>query len=296
MFWVWRCCSWLLWLLLVWTSLDHLPPDPPLPSAGPPNISLFFFPFPPPFRSFCVSLALNFGGVQNARTLNAHIWALGLSCETPAAPPDRAAGARTQQPENSKRAHLRAPAIQNTTTREDPQRDTETAKWWREREEKARNFELPTLRGPTLRGPHPSGPHPSGSCPHLAKPHLAKTAFGQFWCFSVLAKFSVVVVVACCCCCCFSWLLLLLLLLLVVVVIVVPGCCLLLPVGACFGGRIHFHPKSISSTDTFIQTRFHPKHFHPILTLSSNDTFNQDSFIQQQFHPMNFSSNDIFIQ
>ena len=40
-------------------------------------------------------------------------------------------------------------------------------------------------------------------------------------------------------------------------------------------GRMHFHPKSISSTDTFIQTRFHPKHFHPILTLSSNDTFIQ---------------------
>ena len=35
-------------------------------------------------------------------------------------------------------------------------------------------------------------------------------------------------------------------------------------------GRIHFHPKSISSTDTFIQTRFHP------MTLSSNfDTFIQ---------------------
>ena len=41
-----------------------------------------------------------------------HIWALGLSCETPAAPPDRAAGARTRQPENSKRAHFRAPALQ----------------------------------------------------------------------------------------------------------------------------------------------------------------------------------------
>ena len=27
-----------------------------LASAGPPKISLFFFPFPPPFRSFCVSL------------------------------------------------------------------------------------------------------------------------------------------------------------------------------------------------------------------------------------------------
>ena len=37
---------------------------------------------------------------------------LGLSCEAPAAPPDRAAGARTRQPENSKRAHFRAPALQ----------------------------------------------------------------------------------------------------------------------------------------------------------------------------------------
>ena len=34
-------------------------------------------------------------------------------------------------------------------------------------------------------------------------------------------------------------------------------------------GRIHFHPKSISSTDTFIQTRFHP------MTLSSKNGFIQ---------------------
>ena len=41
-----------------------------------------------------------------------------------------------------KRAHLRAPAFENTTKiqREDTQRDTERAKRWREREEKARNF------------------------------------------------------------------------------------------------------------------------------------------------------------
>ena len=50
-------------------------------------------------------------------------------------------------------------------------------------------------------------------------------------------------------------------------------------------GRIHFHPKTFSSTDTFIQKRFHP------MTLSSNDTF-----IQELCHPMNFSSNDTFIQ
>ena len=57
-----------------------------------------------------------------------------------------------------------------------------------------------------------------------------------------------------------------------------------------------FHPLTLSSKHDFIQWHFHPKHFHPILTLSSNDTFNQDSFIQQQFHPMNFSPSDIFIQ
>ena len=57
----------------------------------------------------------------------------------------------------------------------------------------------------------------------------------------------------------------------------------------------YFRPKSISSTDTFIQTRFHP------MTLSSNDTFIQNTFIQTQFHPMNihprtFSSNEFLIQ
>ena len=57
-----------------------------------------------------------------------------------------------------------------------------------------------------------------------------------------------------------------------------------------------FHPLTLSSKHDFIQWHFHPKHFHPILTLSSNDTFIQNIFIQQQFHPMNFSSHDIFIQ
>ena len=35
------------------------------------------------------------------------------------------------------------------------------------------------------------------------------------------------------------------------------------------GGRIHFHPKTFSSTDTFIQKRFHP------MTLSSKRSFIQ---------------------
>ena len=44
------------------------PPSTGPPSAGPPKISLFFFPFPPPFRCFCV-FSLNFGGVLKAGTL-----------------------------------------------------------------------------------------------------------------------------------------------------------------------------------------------------------------------------------
>ena len=54
---------------------------------------------------------------------------------------------------------------------------------------------------------------------------FGQTAFGQFWCFSVLAKFSVVVVVIVPGCCC------LLLLLFFLVVVVVLGCCLLVPGG-----------------------------------------------------------------
>ena len=97
-----------------------------------------------------------------------------------------------RQPENSKRAHLSAPALQDTTKipREDTQRDTKTAKRWREREEKARNFgpstlRAPTLRAPTLRAPHPSGPHffwvgsPTLRTPTLRTPTLrAPTLFG----------------------------------------------------------------------------------------------------------------------
>ena len=56
----------------------------------------------------------------------------------PGGPPDRAAGARTRQPENSKRAHLSAPALQTPPkfNEKTPQRDRERAKRWWEREEK----------------------------------------------------------------------------------------------------------------------------------------------------------------
>ena len=57
-----------------------------------------------------------------------------------------------------------------------------------------------------------------------------------------------------------------------------------------------FIQKKFSSTDTFIQKRFHP------MTLSSKTlSSNFDTFIQTQFHPMNihprtFSSNEFLIQ
>ena len=59
----------------------------------------------------------------------------------------------------------------------------------------------------------------------------------------------------------------------------------------------HFHPKTLSSKNTFVQNtftqntrQFHPRHFHP-KTGSSNDTF-----IQKWFRPMTFSSKTGFIQ
>ena len=86
-----------------------------------------------------------------------HVWALGLSCETPAAPPDRAAGARTRQPENSKRAHLSAPALQTPPKfHEKDQKRGKNNKNCGGRGKKARNF------GPPPFGPHPLGLHPSG--------------------------------------------------------------------------------------------------------------------------------------
>ena len=60
----------------------------------------------------------------------------------------------TRHPENSKRAHLRAPAFENTTKipREDTQRDTKRAKMGAGEEKKRE-----------ILGPHPLGPHPLGA-------------------------------------------------------------------------------------------------------------------------------------
>ena len=82
------------------------------PKGGGAKISRFFFPFPPPFRCFCVSLGVfswNFGGVLKRGALKCA--RLEFSGCHVGAPEARSGGA---------------------------QRDTERAKRWREREERAK--------------------------------------------------------------------------------------------------------------------------------------------------------------
>ena len=102
-----------------------------------------------------------------------HVWALGLSCETRAAPPDRAAGASHY--ENSKRAYLNVPALQTPSKfHERTPRERRKNEISGGREKKKREIlgpppfgphpSAPTLRAPTPPG-SPSGPHPSGPPP-----------------------------------------------------------------------------------------------------------------------------------
>ena len=197
------CCSWLLflvvvvvvacWCLLVlvggacWCVQDFWasPPDrpsPDRPSPGPP------FPWTalpldrPKFRSF---LPLSRRKIRSFLPLwvcsrgilvvfeapgpsNVHVWALWLSCGTPAAPPDRAAGARTRQPENSKRAHLSVPALQTPPKfHEKTPREEEQNKFCGGRGKKKREIWAPHPSGLHPSGPHPSGPTLRGSGPHF---------------------------------------------------------------------------------------------------------------------------------
>ena len=93
------------------------PPPPDRPSPGPPKISLFFSCLPPEFSFFLLSLgvfSLNFCGVFEDR--DALMCTFGLSgCRVKPQQPHQTGPlglVRTRQPENSKRAHFRAPALQ----------------------------------------------------------------------------------------------------------------------------------------------------------------------------------------
>ena len=79
--------------------------------------------------------------------------------------PDRAAGGFTRQPENSKRAHLSAPALQNTTKipREDPQRG-----------KKRTNFVAGQGKREILGGPGEGGPGKGGPGRAVRKGRLQK--------------------------------------------------------------------------------------------------------------------------
>ena len=126
-----------------------------------------------------------------------YVWALGLSRETPVAPPDRAAGARTRQPENSKRAQLRVPALQTPPKFHErtPREGKKNENCGGRREKKARNFVPPPFGAPPFGAP-PFGPPPFGAplflvlAPHPLGPHhdthqipkqIVQNWIGQNW-------------------------------------------------------------------------------------------------------------------
>ena len=165
-----------VWGGVVWVVRTALPRDRPpagQPSAGRPKISLFF-PSPAPIFVLFLSLGVfswNFGGVFEFR--DPQMSTFGLSgCRVQ---PRQLQGRRgfTQQPENSKRALSRVPALQKhhqNSTRRPPEREKERKWRWR-REEKREILGPPPFGAPT-----PSGPHPFGATPlHQAKTALTRT-------------------------------------------------------------------------------------------------------------------------
>ena len=132
------------------------------------------------FSLSCWPFSLNFGGVFEDRDPQLCTFGLsGCRVKPRRPPPDRAAGARTRQPENSKRAHLSAPALQTPPKfheKDQKRGQKDKKKLWREREQKSAKFWAPTLRGPTLRAPTFSvfGPLPFGP-PPFGPPHPSDT-------------------------------------------------------------------------------------------------------------------------
>ena len=146
------CCCVLLCVVVCCCVLD--PPvlpcaGPPCgpPCAGPPHAGPLPFSL---FLSLFGCLLVDFWCFRRSGHSNVPIWALGLSCETPAAsgPP----GLHTTTRELQTRT-IEGSGASNTTKipRKDPQRETKRAKVGGEREKSAKFWV-----------PHPSGPHASG--------------------------------------------------------------------------------------------------------------------------------------
>ena len=155
---------------------------PPLDCAGPPKISLFFFPHPPQssfFLPLLGVLALNFGGVFENQ--GPQMWTFGLSgCRVR---PWWLRGRRgfTRQPENSKRAHFRALQHHQNSTK-GPRREGEKNENNGGRGKTKREiFGPPHPAGPPPFGPPPFGAHPSGHHPsghHPSGPTFWASPFG----------------------------------------------------------------------------------------------------------------------
>ena len=125
------------------------------PEGWGPKISRFF---PSPATIFFLS---SLSWASRGRVLQcARLEFSGCRVRTAAARSGEAAGVRTRQPENSKRAHFRAPALQKphqNSTKRPPKREKKERKLWREREKKERNFGRSGVGGPGGGGPGEGG-------------------------------------------------------------------------------------------------------------------------------------------
>ena len=95
------------------------PPSTGPPSAGPPKISLFLFPFPPPFRCFCVSLgvfSLNFGGVLKRRGLEMCTFGLSGCRVKPRWPHQTGPPGLAHDSPRTPNAHIQGTALQTPPT------------------------------------------------------------------------------------------------------------------------------------------------------------------------------------
>ena len=120
-----------------------------------------------------------------------HVWALWLSCETPAAP----------KPHDSlRRAHWRVPALQTPPKfHEKTPRERRTNEISGGSEKKREISGPPPFGPPTLRAPHPLGPHPFRPQPlqaHFPRSHHAHHPTRQFS-QTKLAKFGQIKLAKC---------------------------------------------------------------------------------------------------